>query len=221
MKKILLILLAVCLCFGMSACGDTDANNGDVTRSRTDNSVVPTTTTYHSDYHPSELFNATNHVQIDFEDYGTVTLELYGELAPITVENFLNLAESGFYDGLTIHRIYNGYLIQGGDPEGNGTGGSDETIKGEFAENGVENDLKHVRGVISMARSQDYDSASSQFFIMSNDESAFDGNYAAFGYVTEGMEVIDQIIANTPVADANGTVLAFDQPTISKITVID
>ena len=132
-------------------------------------------------------------VQITVKEYGTIEVALDEEAAPLTVENFLKLTEEGFYDGLTFHRIIDGFMIQGGDPKGNGTGGSDETIKGEFSENGVENPLSHTRGAISMARSQDYDSASSQFFIVQEDSTYLDGQYAAFGYVTEGMDVVDKI----------------------------
>ena len=132
--------------------------------------------------------------KIEVKDYGTITLKLDGKTAPITVQNFVDLAKSGFYDGLTFHRIIEGFMIQGGDPNGNGTGGSDKTIKGEFKDNGVKNNIKHKRGVISMARSSDYDSASSQFFIMQEDNDSLDGQYAAFGHVTKGMKVVDMQI---------------------------
>ena len=135
--------------------------------------------------------------KIEVKDYGTITVKLDGKTAPITVQNFVDLAKSGFYDGLTFHRIIEGFMIQGGDPNGNGTGGSDKTIKGEFKENGVKNNIKHKRGVISMARSSDYDSASSQFFIMHKPAPHLDGEYAAFGKVIEGMENVDKI-AKTP-----------------------
>ena len=132
-------------------------------------------------------------VVIEMENGKKIKLELYPDVAPITVENFVNLANEGFYDGLTFHRIYPGFMIQGGDPKGNGTGGSDKTIKGEFASNGVQNNLSHTRGVISMARSNNPDSASSQFFIVHQDSEFLDGNYAAFGKVVEGMDVVDKI----------------------------
>ena len=135
--------------------------------------------------------------KIEVKNYGTITVKLDGKIAPITVQNFVDLAESGFYDGLTFHRIIKGFMIQGGDPNGNGTGGSDKTIKGEFKDNGVKNNIKHKRGVISMARSSDYDSASSQFFIMHKPAPHLDGEYAAFGKVIEGMENVDKI-AKTP-----------------------
>ena len=135
----------------------------------------------------------TSYVQIDVKDYGTIVAELYADTAPITVANFLSLVDSGFYDGLTFHRIISGFMIQGGDPNGNGTGGSSQRIKGEFSANGVQNDLKHTRGVLSMARSSAMDSASSQFFIMHADAPHLDGSYAAFGHVVEGMDVVDEI----------------------------
>lgn len=168
-----------------------------------------------------ELLNGLHHAEIEVQDYGTIALELDADTAPISVTNFVNLAKSGFYDGLTFHRIIDGFMIQGGDPLGNGTGGSEVSIKGEFSDNGVENDISHVRGVISMARSMDPDSASSQFFIVHEDSTFLDGQYAAFGHVTEGMKIVDQICADTPVQDNNGTVAADDQPVITSIKVID
>ena len=131
----------------------------------------------------------------------------------------MELAESGFYDGLTFHRIIEGFMMQGGDPEGNGTGGSDETIVGEFLDNGYDNNLTHTRGAISMARSNDYDSASSQFFIVHEDSEYLDGQYAVFGYVTEGMEVVDAVCAAAEPTDGNGTISAEDQPVITSITI--
>lgn len=168
-----------------------------------------------------DLLSGTHHAEIVVKDYGTIKVELDADTAPITVTNFVNLAKDGFYDGLTFHRIISGFMIQGGDPNGDGTGGSEETIKGEFSENGVENDISHERGVISMARAQDMDSASSQFFIMHADANYLDGNYAAFGHVTEGMEVVDAICDSTPVTDNNGTVAKENQPVIESITIID
>ena len=132
-------------------------------------------------------------VIIRMKDGGRICLELEPGAAPETVDNFLSLVKEGFYDGLTFHRIIPGFMIQGGDPLGNGTGGSGKHIKGEFAANGHDNPIRHVRGVISMARSRDFDSASSQFFIMHEDAPHLDGQYAAFGRVTEGMDVVDRI----------------------------
>ncbi|MBR6788052.1 MAG: peptidylprolyl isomerase [Clostridia bacterium] len=170
---------------------------------------------------PSATLTGTHKIEIDIQDYGTIKAELYADVAPITVENFLKLAREGFYDGLTFHRIISGFMIQGGDPLGNGTGGSDQKIKGEFAANGVSNPLKHTRGVLSMARAMAYDSASSQFFIMHQDYPSLDGQYAAFGMVTEGIEIVDQICAKTPVTDSNGSVAKGNQPVITAIRVVE
>ena len=162
-----------------------------------------------------------HHAGIVVKNYGTIALELDADVAPITVENFANLVNEGFYNGLTFHRIISGFMIQGGDPLGNGTGGSSKTIKGEFASNGVKNSISHVRGTISMARSSMPNSASSQFFIVHKDSTFLDGQYAAFGTVTSGMEVVDKICAETTVEDDNGTVEKNNQPVIEKITMID
>ena len=164
---------------------------------------------------------ATHNVTIEVENYGTITAELYGEAAPITVENFVKLANEGFYDGLTFHRIISGFMIQGGDPNGNGTGGSGENIKGEFAQNGWNNPIAHERGVLSMARSNAPNSASSQFFIMHQAAPRLDGAYAAFGRVLTGMDVVDAICQNTPVTDGNGTVAKGNQPVITSIRVTE
>lgn len=171
-----------------------------------------------ADYNPPE-FNISHYVDIDIKDYGKITVGLDSTAAPETVENFVSLAESGFYDGLTFHRIMKGFMMQGGDPEGTGYGGSDKTIKGEFPNNGVENPLLHVRGAISMARSQDKDSASSQFFIVHQDAPSLDGDYAAFGYVTEGIGVVDAVCEAANPIDNNGTIPASQQPVINSVTV--
>lgn len=168
-----------------------------------------------------ELLSGTHHAEIQVKDYGTITVELDADTAQITVTNFVNLAKDGFYDNLTFHRIMDGFMIQGGDPNGDGTGGADQTIKGEFSSNGVENEISHTRGTISMARAQDPGSASSQFFIVQEDSDYLDGNYAAFGHVTSGMEIVDQICKDVPVEDDNGTVKAENQPVIEKITITD
>ena len=171
---------------------------------------------------PDIDMSATHQVEIEIQDYGTIKAELYGNMAPITVQNFVKLAQSGFYDGLTFHRIISGFMIQGGDPLGTGLGGSEEKIKGEFSANGVVNPLSHTRGVLSMARNSiSMDSASSQFFIMHQDRAALDGQYAAFGKVTEGIEIVDAICQNTPVTDNNGTVPKANQPIITAIRVVE
>lgn len=162
-----------------------------------------------------------HHMAITVRDYGTITVELDADAAPITVQNFLDLADSGFYDGLTFHRIMEGFMIQGGDPEGTGMGGSDKTIKGEFSANGVENPLSHTRGAISMARSSAMDSASSQFFIVQKDSTFLDKQYACFGYVTDGMDVVDAIAADAQPTDGNGTIPADQQPVIESVKVLD
>lgn len=162
-----------------------------------------------------------HHVQIVVKNYGTISIELNADEAPITVANFIQLAKSGFYNGLTFHRIISGFMIQGGDPNGDGTGGSSKTIKGEFKANGVNNPLSNTRGAISMARSSDYNSASSQFFIVQQDSKYLDGQYAVFGYVTSGMDIVDKICKDTPVEDDNGTVKKENQPVITTIKVID
>ena len=167
-----------------------------------------------------EITSGIYHASIVVEDYGTITLELIGEVAPETVENFVALAEDGFYDGLTFHRIIQGFMIQGGDPKGNGTGGSEHKITGEFSANGIENTISHTRGTISMARSKNYNSASSQFFIVQADSTYLDGDYAAFGRVTSGMEVVDQICADARPLDKNGKIAPDAQPVIQSVTIL-
>ncbi|MBE6612729.1 MAG: peptidylprolyl isomerase [Ruminococcaceae bacterium] len=162
----------------------------------------------------------THIVDIVVKDYGTITVELNGDAAPITVGNFVDLAKNGFYDGLTFHRIMEGFMMQGGDPEGTGMGGSDRTIKGEFLANGVANPISHTRGTISMARNSiSMDSASSQFFIMHEDDTRLDGQYAAFGHVIEGIEVVDAICKAAKPYDMNGSIRPENQPVIESITV--
>lgn len=179
--------------------------------SGTDNVVLDTDT---------EL-SGKHHAEIVIKDYGEIDVELDADAAPLTVTNFVKLVQEGFYDGLTFHRIMDGFMMQGGDPLGNGTGGSEETIKGEFSENGVKNDLSHTRGAISMARSSAMDSASSQFFIVQTDSTFLDGSYAAFGYVTEGIEIVDKICKDAAPTDNNGTIPAGEQPVIESITMVD
>ena len=166
------------------------------------------------------LLTGKHDVIITVKDYGVIELELDADIAPITVTNFIGLIKDKFYDGLTFHRIMKGFMIQGGDPEGNGTGGSKNTIKGEFSSNGVENNISHKRGVISMARNgSDNNSASSQFFIVHEDSTFLDGKYAAFGKVTSGMDVVDKIAESAKPTDDNGTIPKEEQPVIEKIRV--
>jgi peptidyl-prolyl cis-trans isomerase B (cyclophilin B) len=220
MKKIIALILVSILCLSLlCSCGKSEGNEE----------------TYGKPYTAGINIDTTGHtlhqVEITIKNYGIIQLTLDETLAPITVQNFLKLANEGFYDGLTLHRIIDGFMIQGGDPKGNGTGGSKDTIKGEFAYNGVKNDLSHVRGVISMARQGENpyygitaemanNSASSQFFIMHKDVADLNGQYAAFGWVTGGIEFVDQICADTPVEDRNGTVLAKNQPVIVSVRVV-
>ena len=155
------------------------------------------------------------------KDFGEVKIELYGDIAPVTVANFVRLIDKGFYDGLTFHRAIEGYMIQGGDPNGDGTGNSAPRIYGEFKNNRFENSLSHTRGVISMARSRDYNSASCQFFIMLGDETRLDGDYAAFGKVVEGMDVIDAVMASIKTVGTNGEIISDDKPISEKKTMLE
>ena len=209
MKKILITLLAVTMLFMISACGDS-GEQGQTEQAEQTAQAEETADGI-----------GTHHAEIDIADYGTVKLELDGDTAPITVQNFMDLAKAGFYDGLTFHRIIDGFMIQGGDPNGDGTGGAEQMIKGEFTSNGVTNDISHEKGVISMARAQDPNSASSQFFIMVADSPFLDGDYAAFGRVTEGQEIVDQIAAEAQPIDDNGTIPKDQQPVIETIRITD
>jgi len=161
------------------------------------------------------------YADIDIEGYGVITVALDGESAPETVKNFVTLAESGFYDGLTFHRIIEGFMMQGGDPNGDGTGGAETTITGEFSANGIENNLSHTRGAVSMARSNDYNSASSQFFIVQQDSTYLDGSYAVFGYVTSGMDIVDEICEDAEPIDDNGLIAPEEQPVIRSIRIYE
>ena len=204
MKKIISISLALIMVIFLASCSSSTSDD-----TSTETSV-------------SESGENIVKIQMTVKDFGTIDLELYPDTAPITVANFVKLANEGFYDGLTFHRIVQDFMIQGGDPEGNGTGGSDETIKGEFSENGIENDISHVRGVISMARSSAYDSASSQFFIVTEDSTFLDGQYAAFGKVTDGMDVVDAIAAVDVEYGSSGEQSSpVDPPVIESVTVVD
>ena len=160
-------------------------------------------------------------IRITMKDGGVIDLELDRKAAPVTVENFEKLVKDKFYDGLIFHRVIPGFMIQGGDPEGTGMGGPGWHIKGEFAANGWDNPIGHTRGVISMARAQDPNSASSQFFIMVEDAPHLDGMYAAFGHVTDGQDVVDKIAADAVPLDNNGTMAPADQPVIESVKIID
>lgn len=186
-----------------------------------DAGTSPTPTSTVETYNPPALEEGVTYTaNIDIKDYGTITVELDPSAAPVTCANFVELANSGFYDGLTFHRIIEGFMMQGGDPKGDGTGGSEHEIVGEFSSNGWDNPLSHKRGTISMARSNDPNSASSQFFIVHEDSTFLDPDYAAFGTVTEGMDVVDAICKAAQPTDGNGTIPADQQPVITSITIL-
>lgn len=201
MKKICALFLAFILIIALAGCKNQ--------KSKEEKTIKEEKTEIVKDYN----------IVIKIKDYGTIEATLDGKAAPITVKNFVSLINEKFYDGLTFHRIIKGFMIQGGDPMGNGTGGSDNNIKGEFKANGYNNPISHQRGVLSMARSQDYNSASSQFFIMQKDNTSLDGQYAAFGKVTKGIEIVDKICDNVKVEDNNGTVKDKNQPIITSIRI--
>ena len=219
MKKLITyVLVMTMIVLGLSGCGDSGKET-KVTKETSTN--TPASTEKTQETKDGVYSSGTHHAKIKIKDYGTIKVELDADTAPITVGNFAKLVNEKFYDGLTFHRIISGFMIQGGDPKGDGTGGSEENIKGEFSSNGVENKISHKRGVISMARSQDEDSASSQFFIMHQDGTYLDGEYAAFGKVTEGIEIVDKICEDATPTDGNGTIEKENQPVITSIRMID
>ena len=197
-KHILVVAMTLLL---LSGCGNGSSDSAD--------SYTP----------PALDENATYFADIEIADYGMITIQLDQTVAPVTCANFVELAESGFYDGLTFHRIMADFMMQGGDPEGNGTGGSENNIVGEFSSNGYENELSHKRGVISMARSNDPNSASSQFFICHADSDFLDGEYAAFGVVTSGLDVVDKVCETAEPTDSNGSIPTEAQPVINSIKI--
>ena len=224
LTSIVSIILVVALIFGIVAIvknsGSEDPLDDDTEESGSTDEDTDTITWL------TEVESPTHYAIIDIADYGQITVALDGNSAPETVENFVTLAEEGFYDGLTFHRIIEGFMMQGGDPDADGTGGNKDedgneiNIAGEFYYNGYDNYLSHVRGAISMARANDYDSASSQFFIVHEDAtSSLDMLYAAFGYVIEGMDVVDAVCEAAEPTDDNGTISAEDQPVITSITI--
>lgn len=216
-KRVLIPIICGLLCvIGITAAAVI--KNKDV--AATDDSGTSGSEETEAGYTPTALdTELTYYADIEIENYGTVTVKLDQASAPISAANFVELAQSGFYDGLTFHRIIEDFMIQGGDPNGDGTGGSENTIVGEFTDNGYENNLSHTRGAISMARSSDYNSASSQFFIVHKDSTSLDGQYAVFGYVTEGMEIVDKICESAEPTDDNGTIPSAAQPVITSVTI--
>ena len=220
-KKFSFLLVLAVLVMGLSACGGSKSDTTSETKATKAPKATETAEATKKPESKTTDTKGKHQAKIKVKDYGTIEVELDGDTAPITVANFIKLVNDKFYDGLTFHRIISGFMIQGGDPLGNGTGGSDETIKGEFSSNGVENNISHKRGVISMARSSDPDSASSQFFIMHQDSTYLDGEYAAFGKVTKGMKVVDKICEDATPTDGNGTIEKADQPVIESIRMVD
>ena len=216
-------IMALAMVFVIAGCGKNVDSSRETAAQQIDEQKTDTQKSDRTEENQStdSVAVGIHHAEITVENYGTIKVELDGDTAPITVENFIKLSKEGFYDGLTFHRIIDGFMIQGGDPLGNGTGGAQENIKGEFAANGVQNDISHKKGVISMARAQDPNSASSQFFIMVADADYLDGQYAAFGHVTEGIEIVEQIAKDAKPTDQNGTIPKEEQPVISSIIIVD
>lgn len=232
MKKLLSITLIFVLCFAFASCGAAKRDESykrSITQAPQEIVTQPEQTEVYEVTTNKDTKNYPK-VEIKVKKYGTIKLQLDSVQAPETVKNFVSLVKKGFYDGLTFHRIISNFMIQGGDPNGNGSGGNvvdgqEVNVKGEFSLNGVNNTISHKKGVISMARSNSgYDTASSQFFICNADASAsLDGQYAAFGYVYEGIEVVDKITNEVApkATDTNGTIQASDQPVIKSIKVIE
>ena len=196
--KIIKILMVMILLMGVAGCGKTE----EKTEEKKEETVAE---------------NQVIHCEITVQDYGTMKLELYPDIAPVTVENFVKLVKSGFYTDNRFHRIIDGFMIQGGMD----ASGSAQRIYGEFEANGFDNPLKHTEGVISMARAKDPDSASSQFFIMVGDADWLDGQYAAFGQVVEGYEIAQKIAADARPTDNNGSIAQDDQPIIESIVIVE
>ena len=217
LAAVALVAGVVWLCTLENPYADTDTVATDA------DTATDTDTTEDSDVITSPIIELDTtklyYADIEIADYGTVTVQLEPDDAPITVANFVNLAQEGFYDGLTFHRIIEGMMMQGGDPNGDGTGDAGANIYGEFVYNGYANELSHTRGAISMARADDYDSGSCQFFIVQEDYTAWDGQYAVFGYVTEGMDVVDAVCQAAEPTDSNGTIPADQQPVITSVTI--
>lgn len=216
MKRLLIIALAVSLLLALCGCKFAYTTSGTTGNQTTTN----TPTTEESGKQDSLDPTLKYYADIEIKEYGKITILLEQDDAPITCANFVKLAKSGFYDGLTFHRIMEGFMMQGGDPLGSGYGDSGKTIRGEFKANGFDNPLSHTRGAISMARGNEYNSASCQFFIVHQDSVAsLDGKYACFGYVTEGMEVVDEVCTTAQPTDLNGTIPREQQPVITKVTI--
>lgn len=230
-RRIICLLTAALLAVATVGCGsgqDTAKESREEAADMQDEDQVETAVTQEKENQKENvsaqeeaLLSGKHYVNINIKDKGTIKAELDADAAPITVTNFVKLVKEGFYDGLTFHRIIEGFMMQGGDPTGTGMGNAGQTITGEFAGNGVENPISHTRGTISMARSGQPDSASCQFFIMHQDGTYLDGDYAAFGHVTEGMEIVDDICENTTGQDSNGMVPEENRPVIESIEYVE
>ncbi len=219
---IIVIVVAIVVIVGIIAAVLLTGNNDSTHTTKKDNNSTSATKDEKKEttYTPEALDETlTYYADIEVSDFGKITIQLDQKSAPITSANFVALANEGFYNGLTFHRIIEGFMMQGGDPIGNGTGGSGKNIVGEFTQNGYDNKLSHTRGAVSMARSQIFNSASSQFFIVHEDSIYLDGQYAVFGYVTEGMEVVDAVCQAAQPIDDNGTIVAEEQPVITSVTI--
>jgi peptidyl-prolyl cis-trans isomerase B (cyclophilin B) len=210
-NKLNLILLGVLVALCVVGCSKKDNRKTDTTPKEKSSEGILT------EDNIDNLLKGKHYATIEIIDFGTIEVELDADSAPVSVTNFVNLAESKFYDGLTFHRIVENFVIQGGDPNGDGTGGAENCIKGEFIDNGVDNKLEHKKGTLSMARAMNYDSASSQFFICHKDAPSLNGQYAAFGKVIKGMKVVDAIVDNVPTV--NEQVAPENQPVIKTITI--
>jgi len=223
---ITIFLVVLITVFGIIAAGSGDAeqdSTGETTgltsSDGTDVDLDDLTDTVPENSAPALDTSLTYYADIEIADYGKITVQLDQASAPATAANFVNLAQEGFYNGLTFHRIMEGFMMQGGCPNGTGGGGADENVVGEFSANGYTNNLSHTRGTISMARATDFNSASSQFFIVHQDSIFLDGQYACFGYVTEGLDVVDAVCTKAEPTDDNGTIPAAAQPVIKSITI--
>jgi len=227
MKKLILLFAAMFFVFAAIGCtspatSDNAEQSGQQQKQNSSNSTGQQSSTNPDQQKPAEPASNTNNsenpvVTIEMEDGQKISVELYPSVAPNTVRNFISLVKKGFYDGLTFHRVVPGFMIQGGDPNGNGSGGPGYNIKGEFNSNGFSNNVKHERGIISMARTSMPDSAGSQFFIMVADNSGLDGQYAAFGKVQSGMDEVDKIVSVPNSGPPNNK--ALNPPKIKKVTI--
>lgn len=224
MKRYWKFMLLAVLIFGLVACDSEEQEGlgeGETETTVAEETVPEPVVVNWLNVNDLEVDASNPQVEIYMEGHGSIIVELFPEHAPITVEHFLDLVESGFYDGLTLHRIMTGFMMQGGCPYGQGIGGSGQNIVGEFLNNGIDNPIMHTPGVLSMARAQDMNGASSQFFIMHGNAPHLDGVHAAFGRVIEGMDVVDAVIASVTPIDNNGGLAPGDHPVIGHMRVVE